>query len=162
MEKKYLFVIVIAIIALSAGIFSSSFFGNNVIGFATLNNFDKEITMYKSGSCGCCGVYSDYFKGKGNSNIKIVNLEDMSSVKSNYKIPSQLESCHTLLIGDYFVEGHVPLEAVEKLLMEKPAVAGIAMPGMPSGSPGMPGTKRGDFIIYSVNNDGSYEEFMRI
>ena len=86
----------------------------------------------------------------------------MSSVKANYEIPSQLESCHTAVIGDYFVEGHVPLEAVEKLLMEKPDVAGIAMPGMPSGSPGMPGTKRGDFIVYSVNNDGSYEEFMRI
>ena len=160
MENKKIFFVISIIFVL--GILFFSFFNGNVSGFATLSSFNEEMTLYKSGSCGCCDVYSNYFKGKGNSNVKIVNLEDMSSVKSNYKIPSQLESCHTLLIGDYFVEGHVPLEAVEKLLMEKPAVAGIAMPGMPSGSPGMPGTKRGDFIIYSVNNDGSYEEFMRI
>jgi len=159
MEKKYLLGIFVVILA---GILSFYFFDNNVSGFTTLNNFDKEITIYKSGSCGCCDVYSNYFKGKGNSNVKIVNLEDMSSVKANYKIPSQLESCHTTLVGDYFVEGHIPLEAVEKLLNERPDIKGIAMPGMPSGSPGMPGTKRGDFIIYSVNNDGSYEEFMRI
>ena len=56
----------------------------------------------------------------------------------------------------------MPLEAVEKLLKEQPDIAGIAMPGMPEGSPGMPGSKRGDFVIYAVNNDGSYSEFMRI
>ena len=73
-----------------------------------------------------------------------------------------MESCHTVVIGDYFIEGHIPLEAVEKLLVEKPDIKGIAMPGMPSGSPGMPGAKKGDFVIYAVNNDGTTEEFMRI
>ena len=60
------------------------------------------------------------------------------------------------------MEGHVPLEAIEKLLQEKPDIKGIAMPGMPSGAPGMLGKKTGDFVVYAVNNDGSYEEFMRI
>ena len=73
-----------------------------------------------------------------------------------------MEICHTTIIGDYFVEGHVPLEAVEKLLTEKPDIKGIAMPGMPSGSPGMPGAKKGDFVIYAVNRDGSYEEWTRL
>ena len=54
------------------------------------------------------------------------------------------------------------MEAVEKLLLEKPDIKGIAMPGMPSGSPGMPGAKKGNFIVYAVNNDGSYNEFMRL
>ena len=73
-----------------------------------------------------------------------------------------MESCHTTVIGEYFVEGHVPVEAIEKLLAEKPDVAGIGMPGMPSGSPGMPGAKQGQFIIYSINKDGTINEFMRI
>ena len=91
-----------------------------------------------------------------------MNLEDANSFKEGHGIPSFLESCHTTIIGNYFVEGHIPLEAVEKLLEEQPDIAGIAMSGMPSGSPGMPGTKTEDFIIFSVNRDGTYQEFMRI
>ena len=73
-----------------------------------------------------------------------------------------MESCHTTVMGNYFVEGHIPLEVVNKLLTEKPDIKGIAMPGMPNGSPGMPGVKRGDFVIYAINNDGSYAEWMRL
>ena len=135
---------------------------NKASGFETVNNFNGEMKIYKSGSCGCCGIYSNYFKNKGNSKTEIINLENLNALKNQYEIPSELESCHTTIIGDYFVEGHIPLEAVEKLLKEKPDIKGIAMPGMPSGSPGMPGSKNGDFIIYAVNNDGSYDEFMRI
>jgi len=135
---------------------------NKASSFEIVNNFDGEMKIYKSGSCGCCGVYSNYFKNKGNPKTEIINLENLNALKNQYEIPSELESCHTTIIGDYFVEGHIPLEAVEKLLKEKPDIKGIAMPGMPSGSPGMPGSKNGDFIIYAVNNDGSYDEFMRI
>lgn len=118
-------------------------------------------TYYKSISCGCCDVHSRYLDSKG-FDIKMNNLQDISGIKSKYNIPYELQSCHTAIIGDYFVEGHIPIEAINKLLTEKPNIKGIAMPGMPSGSPGMPGAKTQDFVIYSVNNDGSYEEFMRI
>ena len=83
-------------------------------------------------------------------------------VKEKYGIPYSMRSCHTTVIGDYFVEGHVPIEAVEKLMLEKPDIKGIALPGMPSGSPGMPGSKQGPFIVYAINKDGSTSEFMRI
>ena len=73
-----------------------------------------------------------------------------------------MQSCHTTTIGNYFVEGHIPIEAIEKLMTEKPNIKGIAMPGMPSGSPGMPGAKQGPFIIYAIGNDGSVGEFMRM
>ena len=66
------------------------------------------------------------------------------------------------IYGNYFVEGHIPIEAIKKLLVEKPDIKGIAMPGMPSGSPGMPGAKDGQFIIYAVAKDGSTYEFMRV
>jgi hypothetical protein len=66
-----------------------------------------------------------------------------------------------MIIGNYFVEGHVPIEAVNKLLSEKPAIDGIALPDMPSGSPGMPGAKRGKWRIFALS-DGKMSEFMEI
>lgn len=119
-----------------------------------------EITVFKSLSCGCCGVYVDYMKR--DFKVKIVNTEDTVGIKDNYGVPAQLRSCHTTVMGNYFAEGHIPREAVKKLMDEQPDIKGIAMPGMPSGSPGMPGSKKGPFIIYQVNRDGSYSEYMRI
>ena len=135
---------------------------NKVSSFETVKGYRGDITVYKSMSCGCCGVYYNYFKGKGNSNAQVVNAGSMESIKVQYGIPPEMKSCHTTVIGDYFIEGHIPLSAVEKLLQEKPDIKGIAMPGMPSGSPGMPGAKSGDFIVYAVQKDGGIYEFMRI
>jgi len=137
-------------------------FGSRASSFEEIGNYEGDMTIYKSGSCGCCGVYSNYFKGKGNPDVKVVNLDDMDTFKDKTGVPKGLESCHTTIIGDYFIEGHIPLEAIDRLLSEKPDIAGITMPGMPSGSPGMPGAKTKDFIIYAVNHDGSYKEWMRV
>jgi len=158
-NKLYLGIAGILLIVGAFFIFSG---GGVSASYATLESFDQEILIYKSSSCGCCGVYGDYFKRRGNADAEIVSVNDVNSIKDEYGVPYGLESCHTTIIGDYFVEGHIPLEAVEKLLNEKPDIAGIAMPGMPAGSPGMPGSKYGEFVIYAVNHDGSYEEFMRI
>ena len=137
-------------------------FSGNARSYETLNDFEDKITLYKSSSCGCCEVYFQYFKSKGNSEVILVTVPDNQRVMEEYGIPGFLESCHTTIVGDYFVEGHVPLEAIEKLLSERPDIAGIGMPGMPNGSPGMPGTKSGDFVIYGINHDRSSFEFMRI
>ena len=67
-----------------------------------------------------------------------------------------------MIIDGYFVEGHVPAEAIARMLQEKPDIAGIALQGMPMGSPGMPGSKEGRFVVYAVNKDGTYKEYMRI
>ncbi|NQV09014.1 hypothetical protein HQ529_04140 [Candidatus Woesearchaeota archaeon] len=120
------------------------------------------MTIYKSSMCGCCGLYSDYVNKESNLKVNIVSLDDVSSVKNKYNVPENLRSCHIAAIGDYYVEGHVPMEAVVKLMTEKPDIAGIALPGMPAGSPGMPGRKDGDFVIYAINHDGTHNEFMRI
>lgn len=121
----------------------------------------QKVTLFKSSECGCCRVYAQYLKGRG-LDVEIVNMEDRSTIKSQYNIPSAMGSCHTAIIGDYIVEGHIPVEAMEKLMDEKPEIKGIAMPGMPSGSPGMPGAKDGPFVIYAINVDGSAKEFMKI
>ncbi len=93
--------------------------------------------------------------------VKVVESGD-TDVEDRMGVPPDMRSCHTMVIGDYFVEGHVPVEAIRKLLEERPAIKGIALPGMPDGSPGMTGTKAGPFVIYAVAADGSTSEFMRI
>ena len=126
-----------------------------------LKNFEGNVEFYKSMSCGCCGIHSDYLRRQGLDH-QIITVDDVSKIKKKYGVPTSLWSCHTIILGDYFVEGHMPKEAIEKLITEKPDIAGIALPGMPSGSPGMPGSKTETWIIYAVNHDGSYGEFMRI
>lgn len=158
-KKGFWIAAVVGIVIVASAIF---LFAGKTTGYPVLDKFDGEMAIYKSGSCGCCDIYAGYFQRQGNSNVKIINQESIDGIKKQYKVPAELESCHTTIVGDYFVEGHIPLEAVEKLLSEKPDIAGIAMPGMPSGSPGMPGAKTEDFVIYAVNRDGTYEEFMRM
>ncbi len=135
--------------------------GERAGAFEAIDNFNGEIKIYKSEYCGCCSVYVDYFKRKVKLNVGVETVEDVVLIKNDLGIPDELSSCHTVKVGDYFVEGHVPLEAVEKLLKEKPEIKGIALPGMPSGSPGMPGAKE-EFVIYAVKNDGGYYEFARM
>lgn len=119
------------------------------------------LTLYKSPYCGCCGGWGQYMSAHG-YDVESVNMEDMSTVKSDYDIPSELESCHTSVVEGYVVEGHIPNEAIEKLLAERPDIKGIGMAGMPSGSPGMPGIKE-DFMIYEINHDGTKGElFMKL
>ena len=74
-------------------------------------------------------------------------------------IPEPMGSCHTTMIGQYVIEGHVPIKAIDKLLAEKPAVKGIALPGMPMGSPGMNGAKEEPFVVYSFGNGQQPQQF---
>lgn len=111
-------------------------------------------TVYKSPSCGCCGQYVTYLEKKGYG-VDIEGVADMQSIKEQFDVPYELESCHTMEIDGYIVEGHIPEEAVQKLLAERPNIKGIGMAGMPSGSPGMPGPKTSDFVIYEITHDGA-------
>ena len=122
---------------------------------------EKQVIIYKSSTCGCCSAYASYMKKKG-FDVKVIDMQDLTSIKDKYGIPYILQSCHTSIIDNYFIEGHIPVEAINKLLAEKPDIMGIAMPGMPSASPGMPGAKASDFVISAVNKDGNYPEFMRM
>ncbi len=119
----------------------------------------EEMTVYKTETCGCCHVYVEYLEREDVS-VKAVDVADLAAIKDQYGVPSDLQSCHTSIVGGYVVEGHIPLEVIEKLLAEKPAIKGIALPGMPSGSPGMPGPKTEQWTIYAIDNDGAVTEFM--
>lgn len=94
------------------------------------------ITVYKSPTCGCCTKWVEYLQAHGYT-VATHDTEDMQTVKAANGVPARLHSCHTALVGGYVIEGHVPAQTIDRLLRERPRVAGIAVPGMPAGSPGM-------------------------
>jgi len=110
------------------------------------------ITVHKSPTCGCCEKYVDYLRDNG-FEVKAVDEQDMSAIKKRHGV-AHVASCHTALVGGYVVEGHVPVASIRKLLMEKPAIAGISAPGMPMNSPGMGEMKKGTLTIYAVPKNG--------
>ncbi|PJC37052.1 hypothetical protein CO046_02590 [Candidatus Peregrinibacteria bacterium CG_4_9_14_0_2_um_filter_53_11] len=120
-----------------------------------------EVTLYKSPLCGCCTNYVGYLRKKGIT-VNVIDTDDVDQIKMDNGIPKELWSCHTTLIGGYSVEGHIPTEAMEKLLTEKPDILGIGLPAMPSGSPGMPGGKTGPFEIKQFMSDGEHTLFMNL
>lgn len=95
-----------------------------------------EVLMHKDPNCGCCGKWAEHLEANG-FKVKTVHERDMQTVKNRLGVPERLGSCHTAKVGGYVIEGHVPAAAIKRLLREKPPVAGLAVPGMPLGSPGM-------------------------
>jgi hypothetical protein len=96
-----------------------------------------SVAVFKSPTCGCCAKWNEHMTAAGYA-VNSSDRNDMNAIKDEHRIPAALRSCHTALVAGYVVEGHVPADVVAKLLAEKPAgVVGIAVPGMPVGSPGM-------------------------
>jgi hypothetical protein len=90
----------------------------------------------KDPNCGCCSGWVDHVQAAG-FQTTVIEISDLSPLKSRLKIPGHLASCHTAEIGAYVIEGHVPAPAIRRLLLERPSAIGLAVPGMPIGSPGM-------------------------
>jgi hypothetical protein len=111
----------------------------------------SEATLYMNPECGCCHEYARQLEEKGVSVTVIDNVE-VGKIKQRVGLPYGHGSCHTILMGDYAIEGHVPFEAIEKLFEERPDIGGIGLAGMPIGTPGMPGPKRGDWEIYQFTD----------
>ena len=117
-------------------------------------NFPK-VTSYRSASCGCCKKWVNHLRSNG---LEVVDnvVEDISLIKNQYSIPNNLQSCHTAKMGNYLLEGHVPFESIKKLNLKSLTIVGIAVPGMPHGSPGMEVYDHGS---HSHNQYKSYEVF---
>jgi hypothetical protein len=120
----------------------------------------NRAVVYKSPTCGCCVKHVAFLREHG-FEVEVKQVNDMAVIKNKHNIASDMESCHTTIIGDYFVEGHVPMEAINKLVTERPAIDGIALPGMPAGSPGMPGVKVAPFEIFSLT-EGKVSQFLTL
>ena len=126
---------------------------------ANINN-KQVVEVFKTPSCGCCYGYV-LFLEKEKFKVKQTDMRSLHTIKQKYNIPVEMQSCHTTIMGKYFIEGHVPFEAVNKLLKEQPDIDGIALPGMPIGTPGMPGDKDEPYVIYQLK-DGKSSVFMTI
>ncbi len=111
-------------------------------------------TLYKIPGCQCCDWYANYLRSNGLV-VKVIESPNMSLVRKEQGVPAKLEGCHTTLVEGYVVEGHVPISAIKQLLTEKPAIKGISLPGMPEGSPGMTGTKKGPFTVFTITAEGA-------
>lgn len=118
------------------------------------------VQVWKSPSCGCCSGWVDHMREAG-FEVEVHDVADMQAVKAEHGIPGELGSCHTALVGGYLVEGHVPAADVERLLAERPAVDGIAVPGMPVGSPGMevPGRPADRYRVIAFTGSGGRSVF---
>ncbi|MHA2253084.1 MAG: DUF411 domain-containing protein [Candidatus Kariarchaeaceae archaeon] len=114
-------------------------------------NLKIPVVLYSSPTCGCCHEYVKYLNDNGFDTFQ-KRTEDFKLIKAENGIPGELYSCHTSIIGDYFVEGHIPISVVEDLLEQKPDLDGITLPDMPSGSPGMGGEKTSSWEIFSIKD----------
>ena len=118
------------------------------------------VTVYKNAQCGCCKNWVEHLRKEG-FEVTAKDVNDLSAIKNKLGVPSALASCHTAIVGQYVVEGHVPAADIKRLLEEKPKVAGIGVPGMPVGSPGMemPGTPADRYNVMAFAKDGKQRVF---
>jgi hypothetical protein len=121
-----------------------------------------KVTVYKTSSCGCCRLWVDYMKKNGfDVQAMDVSSADVRAVSKAAGLKDNDTSCHTAKIGDYVVEGHVPADDIKRMLKEKPAIAGIAAPGMPQGSPGMEQGTKEPYDVVAFTKDGRTTVFAK-
>ncbi len=124
-----------------------------MLGLQPRTSLAEDLVVYKSPTCGCCKKWVKHMRDNG-FNVVVHEQYNVTPKKDEYGVPRRLRSCHTAKIGGYVVEGHVPADVVKQLLEEKPAIAGLAVPGMPMGSPGMEGFRKDPYDVISFTSTG--------
>ncbi len=122
--------------------------------------FAAEITVYKSPWCGCCKKWIAHIRANGHS-VQVKNMENLDMIKKMAGVPDRLQSCHTAMVNGYAVEGHVPAKDIARLLAERPKAKGLAVPGMPAGSPGMEQGAPERYDVLLFQRDGSTRVYSR-
>lgn len=117
-----------------------------------------EIVVYKNLGCSCCEKWIQHLRGAG-FRVTEHELADVTPLKKKYGVPTSMYSCHTGLVRGYVIEGHVPADLVQRLLKEQPAVVGLAVPGMPAGSPGMEGAQKERYEVLAFTRSGEQSTF---
>ena len=118
------------------------------------------VVVYKSPSCGCCTKWVDHMKENGFV-VVTHDVNDVSPMKQELGVPANHTSCHTAKVAGYTLEGHVPADLVRRMLAEKPSFRGLAVPGMPIGSPGMEGVIKQDYDVLSFDAQGNMQVYAR-
>ena len=121
-----------------------------------------QMVVHRDPSCGCCGAWVVHVRAAGFP-VSVVETSELNRVKARLGVPTTLASCHTTEVGGYVVEGHVPATAIKRLIAEKPQAKGLAVPGMPVGSPGMEveGTtpETYDVILFGPTGQRTFERY---
>jgi len=121
------------------------------------------VVVYKTSTCGCCGGWVEHMRQAGFTvDARDVDNTELMRVKMDAGVPGAMVTCHTALVDGYVVEGHVPAEQIKRLLAERPEVSGIAVPGMPMGSPGMEGPGAQPYRVLSFDDDGATAVFAEV
>jgi hypothetical protein len=119
---------------------------------------NPTITVYKDPGCGCCKSWIEHLIKHG-YRVDAKDTPDMTGIKRTLGIPDDLSACHTAVVNGYLIEGHVPAADIARLLKEKPKIAGLAVPGMPMGSPGMEGPRTQHYQVLSFDKAGKTKVF---
>ncbi len=129
-------------------------------GVHTAGQTPPSVRVYRDPTCGCCGLWVEHLR-KAGFVATVTEVEDMGAIKTKYGVPPRVGSCHTALVGNYVLEGHVPADDVRRLLKERPDIAGIGVPGMPIGSPGMEvaGMKPQAYDVLAFDKKGTTRVF---
>jgi len=159
LKNNWLILLVITVLVLATGSSVWVYQGRNVDSEDHAQQVPTEVspilqgltaTVYKTESCGCCKGYIEFLEKHGVI-VEAIDTRKLVQIKIDRGVPAQAMSCHTTLIDGYVVEGHVPLAALEQVLTERPDIDGIALPGMPVGTPGMPGRKKAAFDVLALD-----------
>jgi hypothetical protein len=144
------------------GVVALGVFGPSVIGRpSSVVAAATPMTIYKTPTCGCCKEWVTHVQKNGFA-PKVIDMDDLTKIKRDAGVPVSLESCHTALVGTYVVEGHVPADLVQKMLTEKPKIAGLAVAGMVVGSPGMEqGNRKQPYEVTAWAKDGKTSVYAR-
>ncbi|MDE3003662.1 MAG: DUF411 domain-containing protein [Gemmatimonadota bacterium] len=152
----------LALVAITTACSSADAAPDAVLAQATTTDPDlPTVLVYKSPTCGCCNGWVEHMEAAGFV-VDARNTTDLMTVKRDGGVPPQMSSCHTAIIDGYVVEGHVPAEQVKQLLAKRPEVAGIAVPGMPIGSPGMEGANPQPYQVLSFTHAGEPAVFSNV
>jgi hypothetical protein len=130
-------------------------------GQAPASSSGTAVTVYKQVGCGCCSIWAEHLR-KAGFKVSSMEVSDLTRVKNAYGVPAAAHTCHTALIDGYVVEGHVPMDAIQKMLKERPKVAGLAVPGMPIGSPGMEsGSRKDPYDVLAFDRAGKTSIYLK-
>ncbi len=124
------------------------------VALAELTTAPSVITVYKDPGCECCARWVKHLSANGFV-VSVHDVQNMNEIKRTMNVPPSLESCHTAVVDKYVVEGHVPADVIKKFLAEKPSMLGLAVPGMPTGSPGMEGGKAERYNVLAFDRNGT-------
>jgi len=143
---------ILIIIAILGGVITTSHAGET---------YSKDITVYKNPECRCCKRWISYLK-KNDYNVTEISTRDIYAEKIRLGVPEKLAACHTAVIDGYVVEGHVTTKDIKRLLLLRPDVKGIAVPGMPVGTPGMEkGSSKEPYNVMTFDENGNSKVFVK-